>query len=77
LATRACELTGYTRPLLVGTLAAAQAEAGDFPAAIATAERAADLATALHLEDIAAKNRELIQLYRQGQPFHEKKQGAN
>jgi tetratricopeptide (TPR) repeat protein len=73
LATRACELTGYAKPLLIGTLAAAQAEAGDFPAAIATAERAAALATDLHLEEIAAKNRELIQLYRQGQPFHEKK----
>jgi Flp pilus assembly protein TadD len=72
LATRACELTGYAKPLLIGTLAAAQAEAGDFPAAIATAERAAALATNLHLEDIAAKNRELIQLYRQGQAFHEK-----
>jgi len=73
LATRACDLTGYTRPLFVGTLAAAQAETGDFSAAIATAERAAALAAALHLEDIAATNRELIQLYRQGQPFHEKK----
>jgi hypothetical protein len=75
LATRACELTGYARPLLIGTLAAAQAEAGDFPAAIATAERAAALAGALRLEEVAAKNRELIQLYRQGQPFHEKNGG--
>ncbi len=76
LATRACELTGFTRPLLIGTLAAAQAEAGNFQAAIATAQRAEALATALRLEDVAARNRELIQLYRQGQPFHEKKQGA-
>ena len=74
LATRACELTDYGKPLLVGTLAAAQAEAGDFPAAIATAERAAALATSLHLDDVAARNRELIQLYRQGQPFHEKRE---
>src|ERR1035437_2354042 len=66
LATRACELTGYTRPLLIGTLAAAHAEADDFPAAIATAERAAALATTLRLEDVAARNRELLQLYRQG-----------
>jgi hypothetical protein len=75
VATRACELTGYAKPLLIGTLAAAQAEARDFQAAISTAERAAALATALHLEEVAAKNRELIQLYRQGQPFHEKKGG--
>jgi len=73
LATRACELTGYGKPLVIGTLAAAQAEAGDFPAAIATAERAAALATTLRLEEVAARNRELIQLYRRGQPFHEKK----
>jgi Tfp pilus assembly protein PilF len=76
LATRACELTSYAKPLLIGTLAAAQAEAGNFPAAIATAERASALASSLHLEDVAAKNRELIQLYRQGQPYHEKKGGG-
>ena len=76
LATRACELTGYAKPLLIGTLAAAQAEAGDFPAAIATAERAAALANTLHLEEVAARNRELIQLYRQGQPFHEKRENT-
>jgi Tfp pilus assembly protein PilF len=74
LATRACELTRYGQPLLIGTLAAAQAEAGDFHAAIATAERATTLATALHLEEVAAKNRELIQLYRQGRPFHERRE---
>ena len=74
LATRACELTKYAQPLLIGTLAAALAEAGDFPAAIATADRAATLATNLHLEQVAARNRELLQLYRQGQPFHEKRE---
>ena len=73
-ATRACQLTDYTKPLLIGTLAAAQAEAGDFQAAIATAERAAALATSLRLDDVAARNRELIQLYRQGQPYHEKRE---
>ena len=73
LATRACEFTGYAKPLLIGTLAAAQAEAGDFQAAIAAAERAAALATSLHLEEVAARNRELLRLYRQGQPFHEKR----
>jgi tetratricopeptide (TPR) repeat protein len=70
LATRACELTGYSKPLFIGTLAAAQAENGDFPSAIATAERAEALAHALRLEDIAAKNRELIGLYRQGKAAH-------
>jgi len=56
---------------LIGTLAAAQAEVGDFQAAIVTAERAAALAISLRLDDVAARNRELIQLYRQGRPFHE------
>ena len=73
LATRACELTSDAKPLLIGTLAAAQAEAGDFQAAIAAAERAAVVAASLHLEKVAMRNRELLQLYRQGQPFHEKK----
>ena len=76
LAARACELTAYTKPLLIGTLATAQAEAGDFPAAVATAERAAALADTLHLEQVAAKNRELLQMYRQNQPFHETRSKA-
>ena len=71
LARRACELTGYRKPLFIGTLAAAQAQAGDFQGAIATAERAAALATALHLEEIAARNRELIELYRRGRTAKE------
>jgi protein O-mannosyl-transferase len=68
LAGRACDLTGYSKPLFIGTLAAAQAEAGDFKSAIATAQRAEALATSLRLDDIAARNRELIELYRQGKP---------
>ena len=76
LATRACELTQYAQPLLIGTLGAAQAEAGDFLAAIATADRAAALASTLHLERVAARNRELLQLYRQNQPFHEKREAT-
>ena len=40
LAERACELTHYREPEFVGTLAAAYAEAGDFPEAVTTAENA-------------------------------------
>jgi len=66
LATRACEITHYEKPLFIGTLAAAQAEARDFQTAITTAERAAALAASLRLDDIVKRNRELIELYRQG-----------
>ena len=46
LAERACELTHYGEPLFIGTLAAAYAEAGRFPEAVTTAEKAEQLATA-------------------------------
>jgi len=69
-ATRACELTGYRKPLFIGTLAAAQAETGDFQAAIATAERATSLASALRMNETASRNRELIEFYRQGKAAH-------
>ena len=69
-ATRACELTGYSKPIFIGTLAAAQAEAGDFQTAMATAERAAALASALRMNDTAWRNRELVEFYRQGKAAH-------
>jgi Tfp pilus assembly protein PilF len=69
LAERACELTGYSKPVFIGTLAAAQAETADFTAAINTAERAIAVATASHLEDTAAKNRDLISLDRSHFPL--------
>jgi Tfp pilus assembly protein PilF len=68
LAERACKLTDYKRPLLVGTLAAAYAEAGRFPEAVATAEKARTLAEQANQPDVAARNRALLELYRSGQP---------
>ncbi len=70
LATRACELTDWQKPLFIGTLAAAQAESGEFQRAITTAQRAASLAKSLRLEDIASRNNELIALYLQGKAAH-------
>ena len=71
LAERACELTHYGQPLFIGTLAAAYAEAGRFPEAVTTAEKVEQLATTAGLTDVAAKNRQLLELYRAGKPCHE------
>jgi tetratricopeptide (TPR) repeat protein len=74
LAERACQLTQYREPLLVGTLAAAYAEAGRFADAVQTAEKAIAVATAAGQKVVADKNRQLIELYRAGQPYHEPRQ---
>jgi Flp pilus assembly protein TadD len=71
LAERACELTHYGEPLFIGTLAAAYAEAGRFPEAVTMAEKAEQLATSAGLKKIAEKNRQLLELYRAGKPYHE------
>lgn len=70
LATQACELTDYSKPILIGTLAAAQAETGDVSAASTSAARAATLAEKMGLKETAARNRELLELYRQGKAAH-------
>jgi tetratricopeptide (TPR) repeat protein len=71
LAKRACELTHYGKPVYLGTLAAAYAEAGRFPEAVATAEKAEQLANTAGLTAVAAKIRQLLELYRAGKPFPE------
>jgi len=71
LAERACELTHDGEPLFVGTLAAAYAEAGRFPEAVTTEEKAEQLATRAGLAAMAARSRQLLELYRAGQPYHE------
>jgi len=71
LAERACELTHYDEPLFIGTLAAAYAESGRFSEAVTTAEKAEQLATSAGLAAVAAKNRQLLELYRAGKPCHE------
>ena len=71
LAQRACELTHYDEPLFIGTLAAAYAECGRFPEAVATAEKAEQLANTAGAKDVAGRIRQLLELYRAGKPFHE------
>jgi tetratricopeptide (TPR) repeat protein len=71
LAERACRLTGSTNAGMIGTLAAAYAEAGRFADAEASATKAADLATAAGDSRFAEMNRQLLQLYRSRRPYHE------
>ncbi len=71
LAGRACALTGYQTPVLIGTLAAAYAEAGRFKEAIETARNACDLAQADGQPEVAEKNRQLLELYQTGRPYRQ------
>ena len=71
LAERACELTHYGDPSLIDTLAAAYAECGRFPEAVTAEEKAEQLATAAGLAAVAAKNRQMIELYQAGKTYHE------
>jgi tetratricopeptide (TPR) repeat protein len=71
LAEQACELTHYRETVMVGTLAAAYAETGRFDEAMATAEKACALASDSGEQELLRKNRELLALYRQHQPYHE------
>jgi protein O-mannosyl-transferase len=71
LARRACELTGNRRPVMLGTLAAAYAEAGRFDDAVATAQKACDLAQATGQPELATQNQTLLTLYQSHRPYHE------
>jgi Tfp pilus assembly protein PilF len=68
---RACDLTNYKVSAYVGTLAAAYAEVGRFDDAIRTAETAIELASAAGETNLLEKNRQLLELYRAGRPYHE------
>jgi tetratricopeptide (TPR) repeat protein len=70
-AERVCELTDYKQTILIGTLAAAYAEAGRFDEAIATAEKACALASESGDQNLLKRNQELLERYRQHQPYHE------
>jgi hypothetical protein len=70
-AERACEITQHQSTLMLGTLAAAYAEAGRFPDAVATAEKACAQAEQNHETVLLEKNRQLLELYRAGKPYHE------
>jgi tetratricopeptide (TPR) repeat protein len=71
LAERACQITEFRRTIFVGTLGAAYAEAGRFPDAVTTAQKACELAAIFKEEPLLAKNRELLEHYRARQAYHE------
>ena len=70
LALRANQLAGDGNPAVLGTLAAAYAEAGRFPEAVATAQRALQLAGTQSNTGLTDVLRSQMKLYQAGLPFH-------
>jgi tetratricopeptide (TPR) repeat protein len=71
LAVKATTLPGGNVPVVLRTLAAAYAEAGDFSKAIDTAQHAVDLATAQNNTSLLATLRHEIELYQARTPYRE------
>ena len=71
LARHACELTKFQKTIFIGTLAAAYAEAGKFNDAIATAQRACDLAAKNGEANLLQRNQELLEQYQRHQTARE------
>lgn len=71
LAERACALTGHQVPVLLDTLAAAYAEAGRFPEAVAMAEIAIVLARATGQTSVADEIQSRLELYRTTRPYRQ------
>jgi len=64
-------LSGGRNPMMATTLAAAYAEAGRFPEAITTAQRALQLATSQNDAALVAALKALLKLYQAGSPFRD------
>jgi tetratricopeptide (TPR) repeat protein len=77
LALRAVRLTDGREPAILGTLAAAYAEAGRFSEAVETAERAVSLAVARGDTALADTLRARIKLYQAGSPYRETRPQAS
>ena len=71
LAERACDLTHHQVPALLTTLAAAYAEAGRFPEAIETTQKARDLALAAGQKELVNRNEQFLKLYQSHRPYHQ------
>ncbi len=71
LAQRACEVTGHKQALLLGTLAAAYAENGQFTEAVRSADEAISLARKAGLNDVAEANERLKKVYAERKTYLE------
>jgi tetratricopeptide (TPR) repeat protein len=71
LGERACDLTQRKVPALLDTLAAAYAEAGDFPRAISTAEEALNRARSSGDNDAVKLSENILGVLRQKAPYRE------
>ncbi len=71
LAQRAVRLSDEREPAILGTLAAAYAEAGRFTEAVQTAHQALDLATEQNKQPLAESIKAKIPLYESQTPYHE------
>ncbi|MEY2410226.1 MAG: protein O-mannosyl-transferase, partial [Verrucomicrobiota bacterium] len=69
-AERACQLTEHRQAIFIGTLAAAFAEAGRFDDAIHAASEAIAVASSAGDASVVERNRQLLELYRAGKPYH-------
>ena len=72
----ACQRTEYKVTYMVGTLAAAYAEAGRYAEAVSTAKRAAAMAENNGETNLLQRNQELLRLYLNQQPYHEHNGGV-
>jgi tetratricopeptide (TPR) repeat protein len=70
LAEGACQRVHYRETIIVGTLAAAYAEAGRFEEAIATAQKACALASEQGNSELLLESQKLLVLFRAHQPYH-------
>ena len=64
LAQHACDVTKFKKTMFLGTLAAARAETGKFDDAIATAQKACDLAAKNGETNLLQRNQQLLEGYR-------------
>lgn len=71
LAESACQQTRFKITIFIGTLAASYAEAGRFEDAVATAEKACQLAQEHGEKELFERNRKLLEIYRNKKPFRE------